>query len=89
MIHILIGHFLQFGPSDQLDIAYCDPTKWSSQFRCDVAHAGSFKSHENAFLNDPKCQKGFFLDLGLLDRLDIAYDDRTKCVITFNNANRA
>ena len=39
---------------------------------------GSFKSHKNAFLNDPKCQKGGFLDLGPLDRLDIAYDDRTK-----------
>ena len=41
-------------------------------------HGGSFKSHGNVFLNDPKCQKGCFLDLGLLDRLDIAYDDRTK-----------
>ena len=40
--------------------------------------AGSFKNQKNAFLNDPKCQKGVFLDLGLLDRLDIAYDDRTK-----------
>ena len=46
---------------------------------------GSFKSHKNAFLNDPKCQKGVFLDLGLLDRLDIAYDDRTKRVPTFRN----
>ena len=52
-------------------------------------HVGSFKNRKNAFLNDPKCQKGVFLDLGLLDRLDIAYDDRTKCVITFNNANRS
>ena len=43
-----------------------------------MAHEGSFKSHKNAFLNDPKCQKGGFLDLGPLDRLDIAYDDRTK-----------
>ena len=41
-------------------------------------HVGSFKNRKNAFLNDPKCQKGVFLDLGLLDRLDIAYDDRTK-----------
>ena len=23
------GHFLEFGPSDQLDIAYFDNTKWS------------------------------------------------------------
>ena len=41
-------------------------------------HEGSFKIRKNAFLNDPKCQKGGFLDLGLLDRLDIAYDDRNK-----------
>ena len=39
---------------------------------------GTFKSHKNPFLNDPKCQKGVFLDLGILDRLDIAYDNRTK-----------
>ena len=49
--------------------------------------AGSFKNQKNAFLNDPKCQKGFFLDLGLLDLLDIAYDDRTKWVPTFRNLN--
>ena len=38
---------------------------------------GSFKSHVNAFLNDPKSQKRGFLDLGVLDRLDIAYYGRT------------
>ena len=43
-----------------------------------IAHEGSFKSHKNAFLNDPKCPNGGFLDLGRLDRLDIAYDDRIK-----------
>ena len=41
-------------------------------------HVGSFKSCKNAFLNDPKCQKGVFLDLGRLDQLDIACDDRTR-----------
>ena len=38
-------------------------------------HEGSFKSHKNAFLNDPKSQKevfGHFLDFGMMDRLDIA-----------------
>ena len=43
-------------------------------------HGGSFKDHKNAFLNDPKDQKkvfGHFLEFGLLDRLDIAYCDRT------------
>ena len=42
-------------------------------------HDGSVKNPQNAFLNDPKCQKGgfgHFSDLGLLDQLDIAYHDR-------------
>ena len=26
-----------------------------------IAHEGSFQSVKNAFLNDPKCQKGGFL----------------------------
>ena len=43
-----------------------------------LGHEGSFKSIKKAFLNDPKCQNGGFLDLGLLDRLDIAYNDRTE-----------
>ena len=43
-----------FGRSDQLDIAYSDNTKWSQQFGCDKAHAGSFKSQKTAILNDPK-----------------------------------
>ena len=51
--------------------------------------AGSFKNQKNVFLNDPKCQKGVFLDLGLLDRLDIAYDDRIKWVTMFRNLNRS
>ena len=73
-----VCHFLKFGPSGQLDIAYFDQTKWSERFGNNSADPGSFKNQKNAFLNDPKCQKGVFLDLGLLDRLDIAYDDRTK-----------
>ena len=36
-----------------------------------------------------KMPKGGFLDLVLLDRLDIAYDDRTKCVPTLRNLNRS
>ena len=70
MIHPVIGHFLEFSQSDQLDIAYFDNTKWCKQFGHDIAHDGSFKNQKNAFLNDPKSQKrgfGHFLDLGLLD----------------------
>ena len=52
-------------------------------------HVGSFKSHEKAFLNDPKSLKRGFLDLGLLDRLDIAYFGRIICFPTFGNTTRS
>ena len=57
-----------------------------------MAHDGSFKNQKNAFLNDPKSQKevfGHFLEFGLLDRLDIAYCDSTKCLPTFGNVTRS
>ena len=54
-----------------------------------MAHAGSFKSHENAFLNDPKCQKQGFLDLGLIDWLDIVYYGRTICFTILGNTTRS
>ena len=78
MILSVLGQFLEFGQSDGPHIAYLDSTRCCYKLVADIAHAGSFKSLKNAFLNDPKCQKGGFLDLGPLDRLDIAYDDRTK-----------
>ena len=78
MILSVLGQFLGLGQSDGLHIAYLDSTRCCLQFGTDIAYAGSFRSHKNAFLNDPKGQKQGFLDLGLLDRLDIAYDDRTK-----------
>ena len=55
-------------------------------------HEGSFKDHKNIFLNDPKSEKGVldhFLEFALLDRLDIAYCDSTKCVLTFGNVTRS
>ena len=55
-----VGHFLKFGPSGQLDIAYFDQTKWSEPFGSNIADPGSFKNHKNAFLNDPKSQKRRF-----------------------------
>ena len=38
MIHPVIGHFLEFGPSDQLDIAYFDSAKWYSRFVNGITH---------------------------------------------------
>ena len=87
MIHLLLGQYLEFAESDGLHIAYLDSTRCWQQFGAENAHVGSFKSRKNEFLNDPKCQKGGFLDLGLLDRLGIAYDDRNKWVPTFRNHN--
>ena len=60
MIHSVMGHYLGFGLSDGLHIAYLDSTRCRQQFGYNIAHAGSFKSCKNAFLNDPKCQKGGF-----------------------------
>ena len=55
-------------------------------------HEGSFEKYKNAFFNDLKSQKrGFrhFLEFGLLDRLNIAYCDSTKCFLTFYNVTRS
>ena len=89
MIHSVLGQFLGFGNSDGLHIAYLASARWCQGFGLDIAHAGSFKSHKNAFLNDPKCQKWGFLDLGLMDWLNIAYNDRTLCFLTFGNTIRS
>ena len=56
----VFGYFLELGASDRLQIAYDDYTKWSWQVGCHIAHAGSFKNHKNAFLNDPNSQKWGF-----------------------------
>ena len=58
----VFDHFLELGALDRLQIAYYDYTKWSWQVGYHIAHAGSFKIHKNAFLNDPNSQKwGFWL----------------------------
>ena len=62
----VFSHFLEFWASDRLQIAYFDYTKWSWQVGCHIAHAGSFKNHKNAFLNDPKSQKWVFLAIFMI-----------------------
>ena len=69
------GHFLEFRPSDWLDIAYLDSTK---QLDNNVSHARSFKNQKNAFLNDPKMDFSHFHEFGESDRLDIACLDSMK-----------
>ena len=73
-----VGHFLKFGPSGQLDIAYFDQTKWSERFGHGIAYPGSFKSLRNfSTKNEKMTGLGHFLDFGSWDVLDIAYYDRT------------
>ena len=78
----VFGHFLEFCALDRLENAYFGFTKWSWHVGCHVAHAGSFRNHKNAFLGWSKEPKMFyfhhFLELALLDRLDITYFDFTK-----------
>ena len=89
----VFGHFLELGASDRLQIAYHDCTKWSWQVGSHIAHAGSFKNHRNAFLNDPKSQKWvffyLFLEFGCSDQLDIAYDGTPKCFSTNSSGYRS
>ena len=56
----VLGHFLEFGASDELDIAYFDRTKWSAQFGNCITHPGSFKNWRNTFLDDPNSEKRGF-----------------------------
>ena len=78
----VFGHFIEFGPSDWLCIAYFDRTKWCAWVGHPITHAGSFKNRKNAFLNDPNSQKKMFLAifLSLVPRIDliIAYFDKSK-----------
>ena len=88
----IFGHFLEFGLLDLLDITYFDSSNVFQHSTTLQDHEGSFKCHKNAFLNDPKSQKdvlGHFLEFGLLDRLDIAYCDSTKCFPILGNVTRS
>ena len=85
----VFGLFLEFGPLERLDMAIVVIVNIFQHLQMSPGHGGSFKYHENAFLNDLKWQKGRFLDLSLLDRLDIAYFDRTICFLTFGMTTRS
>ena len=55
-------------------------------------HGGSFKDLKYPFWMIQKAKNevfGHFLEFGLLDRLDIAYCDSTKCLPTFGNVTRS
>ena len=59
-----------------------------SQYAMLPGHEGSFKDHKYPFWMTQKTKKevfGPFIEFGLLNRLDIAYCDSTKCFPTFGN----
>ena len=78
----VFGNFQEFGLFDRLDIAYCDRTKSFPAFG-NVTRSWRIiqKSHKMQFWMIRSAKKkevfGHFLELGLLDRLDIAYCDST------------
>ena len=54
----VFGHFLEFGLLDRLDIAYCDSfTNFRQCYQVKLDHS---EIKKNAFMNDPKSQKGGF-----------------------------
>ena len=88
----VFGHFLEFGLLDRLDIAYCDSTKCFPTFgnvtrSCRIIQKSKKCSFE--WSKEPKEVFDHFLELGLLDRLDIAYCDSTKCFPILGNVTRS
>ena len=63
-----------------------------NNFGHDIAYAGSFKNHKMHFWMIQRAKNevfGHFLEFGLLDRLDTAYCDSTKCFPTFGKVTRS
>ena len=85
----VFGHYLELGQLDWADIAYDDRTIWFTPFGNTTSPWKIIQKSQKAFLNDPKYQEQGFLDLGVSDRLDIAYYDRTQCFPTFGNTTRS
>ena len=80
--------FFDLGLLDWLDVAYYDKTSCFPTFGNTTRSWRVIQKLQKSVLNDPTCQKrgvAHFLDLGLLDRLVIAYYDRTKCSPSFRN----
>ena len=94
----VLGHFVEFGLLDWLDIAYCASTKCLPTFstiRIRNAHgrfSGKNPDHSkitNMYFWMIQLSIGHFLKIGWSDQLDIAYCDSTKCFLTFYNVTRS
>ena len=91
--NVAFGHYLVFGLLDGLDIAYFDSNKCFPTFG-KVTRSWRIiqKSRKCIFEWSKEPKKRFlaiFWGFGLLDRLDIAYFDSTKCFLTFGNITRS
>ena len=89
----VLGHFLEFGLLDRLDIAYCDSTNCFPTFG-KVTRSWRIIQKSNKWIfewsKEPKKEVfGHFLKFGQLDRLDIAYYDSTKCFSPFGSGNKS
>ena len=82
----VFGHFLEFGLLVRLDIAYFDGTKCFLTFGNDTRWWRIIQKSQKCIFEGSKEPKkevfDHFLGFGLLDRLDIAYCDSTKCFPT-------
>ena len=85
----VFGRFLDLGPFNPLDIAYFDRTICFSTFGNTTRSWRIIPISQKSIFEWSEVPKRGFLDLGLLDRLDIAYYDRTKCCPTFGNTTRS
>ena len=88
----VFGHFLDLGLLDWLDIAYYDRTKCVSTFGNTTRSWRIIqKFHESIFewSKVPKEVFRHYLEFGLLDWLDITFDDRTICFLTFADTTRS
>ena len=87
------GHFLDLGQFNRLGIAYYDRTKCFPTFGNSTRSWRIIQKSQKCLFEWSKVPKkdifGRFMDLGLLDLLDIAYYDGSKCFSTFGTVRRS
>ena len=75
----VFGHYFEFGQLDWLDIAYNDRAMFSTirqYYKVMEIHSKVSKKHFWMIQSVKNEVFGHYLEFGLLDWLDIAYDDR-------------
>ena len=89
----VFGHYLEFGQLDWLDVEYDDRTICISPFSNTTRWWRIIQQSQKSIFEWSKVPKnevfGHYLEFGLLDWLDIAYDDKTICFPTLDNTTRS